>query len=139
MSELSSGSLPIDVDAAHEHFVVTPSIRAHLRTLACHLSGSRSALLLEGPTSAGKTTLVSFLAKLTGHALLRINNHEHTDVQEYTGQYVCNEKGEIVFEEGPLVRAAREGSWVVIDELNLAPSEVLEGKFRDRGRQLNTK
>jgi hypothetical protein len=29
----------------------------------------------------GKTSLVAHLAALTGHACVRVNNHEHTDIQ----------------------------------------------------------
>ncbi len=35
-----------------------------------------------------------------------------------------------MFREGALVTAVREGHWVVLDELNLAPSEVLEALNR---------
>jgi midasin len=103
------------------------------------LSGGRFPILLEGPTSAGKTSLVRFLAQLTGHDFVRINNHEQTDLQEYIGQYVCDPAtGQLVFQEGALVRAARAGHWVVLDELNLAPSEVLEALNRllDDNREL---
>ncbi len=36
---------------------------------------------LQGPTSSGKTSLVAYLAQKTGHEFVRINNHEHTDIQ----------------------------------------------------------
>ena len=39
-------------------------------------------------------------------------------------------QGRLVFREGALVTAVREGHWVVLDELNLAPSEVLEALNR---------
>ena len=57
-------------------------------------------MLLQGPTSAGKTSLVQWLAKATGHECLRINNHEHTDLQEYVGMYTANSQGQLVFQEG---------------------------------------
>jgi midasin (ATPase involved in ribosome maturation) len=38
--------------------------------------------------------------------------------------------GRLVFKEGVLVTALRRGHWVVLDELNLAPSEVLEALNR---------
>jgi len=57
-------------------------------------------VLLQGPTSAGKTSLVQWLAKATGHKCLRINNHEHTDLQEYVGMYTANSQGQLVFQEG---------------------------------------
>lgn len=79
-----------------------------------------------------------YLAALTGHKCIRINNHEYTDLQEYTGQYITDKNGKLVFKEGLLVQALRNGWWVVLDELNLAPSEVLEALNRllDDNREL---
>jgi len=50
--------------------------------------------------------------------------------QEYLGSYIADEAGRLVFWEGALVTALRRGHWVVLDELNLAPSEVLEALNR---------
>ena len=111
-------------------FVVTPSVRENLHLLARAALWRRCPVLLEGPTSSGKTSMVMYLAKLTGHRCVRINNHEHTDLQEYLGSYKSDTTGRFVFVEGPLVTAARRGDWVVLDELNLAPSEVLEALNR---------
>ena len=61
---------------------------------------------------------------------MRINNHEGTDLQEYLGCYIADARGHLVFCEGALVTALRQGHWVVLDELNLAPSEVLEALNR---------
>lgn len=86
--------------------------------------------VLQGPTSSGKTSLVAFLAAQTGHSLVRINNHEQTDLQEYLGSYISDETGRLVFREGALVQAVRQGHWLLLDELNLAPSQVLEALNR---------
>lgn len=77
-----------------------------------------------GPTSSGKTALVSYLAAQTGNRLIRINNHQHTDLTDYLGSYVADANGRLVFAPGPLVTAVLEGAWLLLDELNLAPSEV---------------
>lgn len=44
-----------------------------------------------------------------------------------------------MFQEGALVEAVRNGHWVILDELNLAPSEVLEALNRllDDNRELH--
>ena len=42
-----------------------------------------------------------------------------TDVQEYRGSYVVDEKGVFVFQEGVLPMAMRNGFWIILDELNL--------------------
>lgn len=98
------------------------------------------AVILQGPTSAGKTSTVQYLANITHNKVIRINNHMHTDIQEYLGSYVPDKEGggKLVFQEGVLVEAVRNGYWVILDELNLAPSEVLEALNRllDDNREL---
>ncbi len=119
-------------------FVLTPSMMINLRRLSRAVACGPWPVLLEGPTSAGKTTLVEYLAARCGHQCVRINNHEHTDVQEYTGSYASDSSGKLCFREGILVKALRKGHWVILDELNLAPSEVLEALNRllDDNREL---
>ena len=75
---------------------------------------------------------------MSGNKFVRINNHEHTDLQEYLGSYVSGSDGQLQFQEGLLVQALREGHWIVLDELNLAPSDVLESLNRllDDNREL---
>ncbi|EFJ44763.1 hypothetical protein VOLCADRAFT_121252, partial [Volvox carteri f. nagariensis] len=125
-------------DGSGRRFVMTPSVRQHLTNLARAALIRKHPILLQGPTSAGKTSLVAYLAAQTGHTFVRINNHEHTDLQEYLGSYVSDAAGRLVFREGPLVQAVRRGWWVVLDELNLAPTEVLEALNRllDDNREL---
>lgn len=52
--------------------------------------------------------------------------------QEYLGSYVTDASGRLAFREGALLTALRSGQWLVLDELNLAPSEVLEALNRWR-------
>ncbi len=43
---------------------------------------------------------------------------------------MADEAGRLVFREGALVTAVRRGHWLLLDELNLAPSDVLEALNR---------
>ena len=119
-------------------YVLTPSVHRHLRSLARAAVSRRYPVLLQGPTSSGKTSIVEYLAARTGHTCVRINNHDHTDIAEYIGAYAPNERGKLMFQEGLLVTAVRRGWWLILDELNLAPSEVLEALNRllDDNREL---
>ena len=120
-------------------FVRTPSSSRVLQALARAAVLRDVPVLLQGPTSSGKTSTVKFLAALTGHRCIRINNHEHTELSEYIGSYGTDpHTGALAFREGPLVDAVRNGHWIVLDELNLAPSEVLEALNRllDDNREL---
>lgn len=82
--------------------------------------------------------MIEYIAQASGNKCVRINNHEHTDVQEYTGSYVADSDGKLVFRDGVLVDAMRRGYWIILDELNLAPTDVLEALNRllDDNREL---
>ena len=76
-------------------------------------STRRFPVLVQGPTSSGKTSIIEYLAKFSGNKFVRINNHEHTDLQEYLGSYMSGSDGQLRFQEGRLVQALREGHWIV--------------------------
>ena len=120
------------------HYIITPFIEKNLMNLVRASSTCRFPVLLQGPTSAGKTSMIEYLAKVSGNEFVRINNHEHTDLQEYLGTYVSADDGTLLYQEGVLVEALRNGYWIVLDELNLAPSDVLEALNRllDDNREL---
>lgn len=119
-------------------YVITPFVKKNLLNVARASASGKFPILLQGPTSSGKTSMVQYLAKRTGHKCVRINNHEHTDLQEYVGSYISDDKGALRFQEGVLVEAVRNGYWIVLDELNLAPTDVLEALNRllDDNREL---
>lgn len=119
-------------------YIITSFVRGNLENLVRAASTRQFPVLIQGPTSSGKTSMIEYLAKRTGHKFTRINNHEHTDLQEYLGTYVSDSSGRLAFQEGVLVKALREGHWIVLDELNLAPTDVLEALNRllDDNREL---
>ncbi|POW14312.1 hypothetical protein PSTT_03132 [Puccinia striiformis] len=78
------------------------------------------------------TLLISLVICLV--ELIATNLHKHTDIQEYIGSYATNPETRcLCCKEGALVCALQQGAWVVLDELNLAPSDVAEAFI---GRQL---
>lgn len=119
-------------------YIITKSIERNLLNLVRATSTRRFPVLIQGPTSSGKTSMIEYLANFSGNKFVRINNHEHTDLQEYLGTYVSGADGKLRFQEGLLVQALREGHWIVLDELNLAPTDVLEALNRllDDNREL---
>ena len=128
---------PADI-TPQPHYIITPFVEKNMLNLVRATSGRRFPVLIQGPTSAGKTSMIKYLADITGHKFVRINNHEHTDLQEYLGTYVTDDTGKLSFKEGVLVEALKKGYWIVLDELNLAPTDVLEALNRllDDNREL---
>lgn len=120
------------------HYIITPFVEKNMLNLVRATSGRKFPILVQGPTSSGKTSMIKYLADITGHKFVRINNHEHTDLQEYLGTYMSDDTGKLSFKEGVLVEALRNGYWLVLDELNLAPTDVLEALNRllDDNREL---
>jgi midasin len=120
------------------HYIITPFVERNMLNLVRATATRKFPVLVQGPTSSGKTSMIEYLAKKTGHKFMRINNHEHTDLQEYLGTYVSDSDGKLGFREGILVEALRKGHWIVLDELNLAPTDVLEALNRllDDNREL---
>ncbi len=120
------------------HYIITPFVQRNMNNLMRAASTRKYPVLIQGPTSSGKTSMIEYLAKRSGNKFVRINNHEHTDLQEYLGSYISGVDGKLSFQEGILVRALREGHWIVLDELNLAPTDVLEALNRllDDNREL---
>lgn len=90
-------------------YILTESVRRNLKDLVRVVSIGKMPVLLQGDTSVGKTSLITYLAKASGHTCVRINNHEHTDLQEYVGSYAADDNGKLVFKEGVLVEAMRKG------------------------------
>ncbi|XP_014636596.1 PREDICTED: midasin [Ceratotherium simum simum] len=121
-----------------ETYILTSSVKLNLRDIVRVVSAGTYPVLIQGETSVGKTSLIRWLAAATGNHCVRINNHEHTDIQEYIGCYTSDSSGKLVFKEGVLIDAMRKGYWIILDELNLAPTDVLEALNRllDDNREL---
>ena len=124
---IAQGGLPTQ---QQPHYILTPFVERNLLNLVRATSTRRFPILLQGPTSSGKTSMIEYLAKISGNKFVRVNNHEHTDIQEYLGTYVSQPDGSLEYQDGVLVSALKEGSWIVLDELNLAPTDVLEALNR---------
>lgn len=126
-----------DISIQQTSYIFTKSIQENLKRLV-RVCSAQLPCLIQGDTSIGKTSLVKWLAQATGNVLIRINNHDHTDLQEYIGSYVIEPSGKLSFKEGLLAKAMRNGYWILLDELNLASSEVLEALNRvlDDNREL---
>ncbi|KAK9063930.1 hypothetical protein SSX86_017802 [Deinandra increscens subsp. villosa] len=90
----------------------------------------KKPVLLEGSPGVGKTSLVLALGNISGHSVVRINLSEQTDMMDLLGSDLPAESDEgmqFAWSDGILLQALKNGSWVLLDELNLAPQSVLEG------------
>ncbi|KAI9565843.1 hypothetical protein GHT06_009640 [Daphnia sinensis] len=105
--------------------VVFHDTRQHLRVLEALLQDFilGDHLLLVGNQGVGKNRLIDRLLALMNRPREYIQLHRDTTVQSLTVQpTVLN--GIVEFQDSPLVRAARDGSVLIVDEADKAPTQV---------------
>jgi len=102
-----------------------------LRTIATHLS-LRIPTLLTSQISGGKFTLLSHLARLLHpdqqNQIVSIHLADTSlDARGLLGAYVSSvtRPGGFDWQEGVLVKAMREGKWVVLEDVDRGSNEVL--------------
>lgn len=117
-------------------FIITPKVKIQMTDVDLAIKANLP-VLLQGDTSTGKTSLILALATKYQRKVIRINNHNQTESSDYMGNYLSTKDG-IKFSPGPLITAMKKGYWVILDELNLAPSDVLEvlNRLLDDNREL---
>ncbi|MBM4360624.1 MAG: AAA family ATPase, partial [Deltaproteobacteria bacterium] len=108
------------------HFCLDEQTATTLLHVA-HAVTMREACLLEGETSTAKTSTILYLAAQLDQPVVRVNLHGQTDTGELVGRYVPDKaSGGWRWHEGHVLRAMRDGCWLLFDELNLAEPQILE-------------
>lgn len=86
-------------------------------------------ILLKGPTGSGKTRLAETLGEVVQTPMHQVNCSVDLDAESLLGfkTIKTNEQGqqEIIFIDGPVIKAMREGHILYIDEINMAKPETL--------------
>ena len=65
----------------------------HLKDCLRAITGTDLPVFFEGPISVGKTSIIRYVTSIAGHKCIRINNHEHSEVEEYLGNYFPDKQG----------------------------------------------
>ncbi|XP_057291392.1 uncharacterized protein LOC130614024 [Hydractinia symbiolongicarpus] len=115
-------------------YCLYPEALVETETLCKNLSIIKNAiknpinLLLQGETGAGKTAVIMEAARRAQAPLIRFNMSSSTTIANICGAAVPSEvngKVTLHFKEGPFTTAFRKGAWLLLDEFNLAPGNVL--------------
>ena len=95
----------------------------NLKLLDLAADNNLSALLI-GDTGSGKTSMIQAKAEEKKMKSIRFNLTGETTVDEFVGKYVLI-GGETVWQDGILLKAMKEGLWLIVDEINVALPEIL--------------
>ena len=120
---VAQASRPELVPAAANFFRNTAHDALLATMLQAHAAGER-ALLLIGSQGVGKNRLADKLIAMLGREREYIQLHRDSTLSSLT-LVPSLEDGQIVWQDSPLVRAARHGRILLVDEADKAPLEVV--------------
>lgn len=118
-------------EAERAILVGTPTTIANIHRIAA-AAIMKTPLLLQGPAGVGKTATISEAAHQSGNTkqLIRFNLSTQTAIEDLIGKVMLvPENGSIEklkFIPYSFTIAFRDGHWLLLDELNLAPDNVLQ-------------
>ena len=120
-------TIPADEIIMARSIAWTPAMRRLYALVEACVEHKEPALLI-GETGCGKTTVVQILAMIHGQKLRVLNCHQNTETADFIGGFRPARQGDAPFawEDGPLIKAMRDGDILLVDELSLAEDSVLE-------------
>ena len=89
--------------------------RAHERHLA---------VMLTGPTGCGKTRLVEYMGRVLQRPVVTISCHDDLTSSDLVGRFMVT-AGDVVWNDGPLTRAIKDGAICYLDEVIEARQDSL--------------
>lgn len=110
------------------NLVPVPSTQQNLQNLAFAVS-SNKCVCLQGTVGSGKTALIEFLAKTTGHDaqnFAKVQLGDQTDSKMLLGMYRCTDiPGEFLWQPGILTEAVLSGKWLLLEDIDCAATDVI--------------
>jgi MoxR-like ATPase len=76
----------------------------------------RLPVMLTGPTGCGKTRFVEYMGELLGRPLTTISCHDDLTSSDLVGRFMVS-GGDVVWNDGPLTRAVKNGAICYLDEV----------------------
>jgi nitric oxide reductase NorQ protein len=76
----------------------------------------RLPVMLTGPTGCGKTRLLEHMGEVLGRAVVTISCHDDLTSADLVGRFMVT-GGDVVWSDGPLTRAVKEGAICYMDEV----------------------
>ena len=81
-------------------------------------------IILTGPSGVGKTSCINQMARAIRQPVIRINFNAETRMSHLIGKTHLKD-GQTVWEDGVIPQAMRNGYWIIFDEIDYAPPEIM--------------
>ena len=76
----------------------------------------RLPVMLTGPTGCGKTRLIEHMGEVLGREVITISCHDDLTSADLVGRFMVT-GGDVIWNDGPLTRAVKEGAICYLDEV----------------------
>jgi nitric oxide reductase NorQ protein len=76
----------------------------------------RMPVMLTGPTGCGKTRFVEHMGRLLDRAVVTVSCHDDLTSSDLVGRFMVS-GGDVVWNDGPLTRAVKDGALCYLDEV----------------------
>lgn len=76
----------------------------------------RLPVMLTGPTGCGKTRLIEHMGEVLGRSVITISCHDDLTSADLVGRFMVT-GGDVIWSDGPLTRAVKEGAICYMDEV----------------------
>lgn len=103
---------------------------AYYRPIADEMAVFESAyrcqlpLMLKGPTGCGKSRFIEAMAYRLGRPVITVACNEDTSATDLMGRFIVK-GGDTIWQDGPVVKALREGAILYLDEVSEAREDVV--------------
>lgn len=81
-------------------------------------------IMLVGHTGTGKTSCIEQLAALTKNGRIRVNLNGQMPISDFVGTWTVK-GGDMIWLDGALPKAMREGLWLILDEIDFADPSII--------------
>ena len=81
-------------------------------------------LMIKGPTGCGKSQFILSMAEKLQRPLIKVSCNEDTSASDLIGRFLIKNM-ETLWQDGPVVRALREGAILYLDEISEAREDVI--------------
>ncbi|OFZ30682.1 MAG: AAA family ATPase [Bdellovibrionales bacterium RIFCSPHIGHO2_01_FULL_40_29] len=81
-------------------------------------------LMIKGPTGCGKSQFVSAMSERLNRPLIKVSCNEDTTAADLVGRFLIKNR-DTIWQDGPVVRAVREGAILYLDEVAEAREDVI--------------
>ena len=108
------------------NFVETETTKAVRDLIVAAFESGKRAVAIVGPKGCYKSVVARNLAHSSGEKFELMNLHSELTYRDLLmTRGTCKESGNTIWRETPLSRAAREGSWVILDGIDRLRSDTL--------------